>query len=316
MQMLTSAISIAIRAHLCYPGLTLEAPSPVVDATASLQDVVAEAFPRLSPKQQAVARFLAANEGVAAFTPASEVAARLRVDPATVVRLAKSLGFQGYPDLQRHLRARFPHHYPAFSGAAPGPEHADGQLGLVARAFAQDHENLRQGLEQLDQAAFNGAVEAIGRARRILLFGGGVAAGVVAFLGSSLRTMGFPIEQPTSDGLPLIQELVLLQPDDLAFGVGFYRYVGLTVRVLERTKALGVPRIVLTDSTLSPLVPLADYTLCAPVESISHRVSLVAPMAVADALVAACAARHPDLVAATLRRLDEEYRAAGLLTHG
>jgi hypothetical protein len=43
-------------------------------------------------------------------------------------------------------------------------------------------------------------------------------------------------------------------------------------------------------------------------------VSLVAPMAVANALVAASAIRHPRQVAATLRRLDEEYRAAGLLT--
>src|SRR5204863_4760135 len=95
-----------------------EAPAPVVDQAASLQDVVTEAFARLSPKQQRVARFLAVNAEVAAFTPATDIAARLRVDPATVVRLAKSLGFQGYPDLQRHLRARFPHHYPAFAGSA------------------------------------------------------------------------------------------------------------------------------------------------------------------------------------------------------
>jgi DNA-binding MurR/RpiR family transcriptional regulator len=287
----------------------------VVAPAASLQDVVADAYPRLSPKQQRVARFLAANTEVAAFTPATDIATRLRVDPATVVRLAKSLGFQGYPDLQRHLRARFPHHYPALAGPGIGQEQADGAPSLVARAFAQDHENLRLGLEQLDEAAFQAAVEAIGRARRILVFGGGVATGVVAFLGSSLRTMGFPIDQPVSDGLPLVQELVLLQPDDLAFGVGFYRYVGQTVTVLERARALGVPRVVLTDSPLSPLVPLADHALCAPVESISHRVSITAPMAVANALVAACAARHPDQVAATLRRLDQEYRAAGLLTH-
>jgi len=287
----------------------------VVDKAASLQDVVAETFPRLSPKQQRVARFLAANEGVAAFTPATDIAARLQVDPATVVRLAKSLGFQGYPDLQRHLRARFPHHYPSFV-TANTQNGANGGTSLVARAFAQDHENLRLGLEQLDEMAFDAVVEAIGRSRRILIFGGGVATGVVAFLGSSLRTMGFPIDQPVSDGLPLVQELVLLQPEDLAFGVGFYRYVGQTVTVLERAREIGVPRIVLTDSPLSPLVPLANHALYAPVESISHRVSLVAPMAVANALVAACAARHPEQVAATLRRLDEEYRAAGLLTHG
>lgn len=285
----------------------------MVASATSLQDVVVEAFPRLSPKQQRVARFLASNEALVAFTPASDLAVRLEVDPATVVRTTKALGYRGYPDLQRQLRARFPHHYPAFDGSTAAEANGSGEPSLVRRAFAQDHENLRAGLESLDEQAFAAAVEMIGRARRILVFGGGVAAGVVAFLGSSLLTMGFPVELAASDGLPLVQRLAQLRPGDLAFGIGFYRYVGQTVAVLERARALGVPRVVLTDSPLSPLAPLADQALCAPVESISHRVSLVAPLAVANALVAACAVRHHEQVAAALERLDREYRAAGLL---
>src|SRR4051812_39699929 len=102
-------------------------PGPAgLDSAASLQDLVAEAFPRLSPKQQRVARFLAATEPLAAFPPATELAARLRVDPATVVRLTKSLGFLGYPDLQRHLRARFPHHYPTVPALTNGHTETDG----------------------------------------------------------------------------------------------------------------------------------------------------------------------------------------------
>lgn len=275
-----------------------------------LRDVIAAAYPRLSPKQQRVARFLASHETVATVTPATEVAARLEVDPATVVRLTKSLGFRGYPDFQRYLRARVPHHYPSRSEPADGGTET---RSLLRRAFSQDQENLRLGLELVDETTFGAAVDALDRARRVLVFGGGVAAGVVAFLAASLRSMGFPIEEGTTD-VPLVQKLVLLTPDDLAFGVGFYRYVGQTVRVLERARARRVPRIALTDSLLSPLVALADHALCAPVESISHRVSLVAPMAVANALVAACAARQPQRAAATLRRLDEEYRAAGLLS--
>lgn len=286
----------------------------MVDQARSLQDIVGAAFERLSPKQQRVARFLVANEVQAAFTPASELAARIQVDPATVVRLSKSLGFSGYPDLQRHLRARFPHHYPAFVSPGRGPATGDGTAGALRRAFAQDHENLRLGLESVDQQAFAATVEAITVARRILVFGGGVATGVTWFLASSLLTMGFPVEQAVGEGLPLIQQLVQLTPDDLAFGIGFYRYVGQTVAVLRRARALGVPCVALTDSPLSPLASVAGHALFAPVESVSHRVSLVAPMAVANALIAACARQHAERVEAALRRLDDEYRAAGLLT--
>lgn len=277
----------------------------------TLQDTVARVFPRLAPKQQRVARFLAANEALVAFTPATELAARLEVDPATVVRLTRVLGFQGYPHLQRHLRARFPHHYPTLAAAANGnPEGS-----LLQRAFAQDYENLRLGLELVDENAFDHTVELLTTANRTLIFGGGVAAGLVIFLGTSLRSMGFAV-QTSADGPPLVQELVQLTPRDVAVGIGFYRYVGQTVTVLRRAKSNGVPCVALTDSLLSPLVQIADHALCAPVESISHRVSLVAPFAVANALVAACARHRPEQVAATLRRLDEEYHAAGLLTDG
>ena len=276
---------------------------------ASLHVIVADAFVRLGPKQQRVARFLAGNEAVVAFTPATELAARLDVDPATVVRLTKVLGFDGYPDLQRFLRARFPHHYPTVEQSLNG----DG-ASVHQRAFRQDAENLRLGIELLDEAAFEQAVQLICRARRTLIFGGGVAAGVVTFLGSSLRSMGFSVVQATNDGPPLVQELVLLTPEDVAFGIGFYRYVGQTVSTLRRAGAHGIPRIALTDSLLSPLVPIADHVLCAPVESISHRVSLVAPMAVCNALIAACAQRRPEQVGGALRRLEQEYHAAGLLT--
>jgi DNA-binding MurR/RpiR family transcriptional regulator len=72
-----------------------------------------------------VARFLAANEGAVAFTP------------ATVVRLAQALGFQGYPDLQRHLRAS----YPAAS-TRPGQE-SDG-TGLFPQDALQSPPAARQ----------------------------------------------------------------------------------------------------------------------------------------------------------------------------
>lgn len=282
---------------------------------ASVSDLIATAFPRLPPKQQTVARFVAAHEAETAFTPATEVANRLGVDPATVVRLAKALGFGGYPDLQRYLRARFPHHYPALSQLAwrDGLE-SDG-AGAARRVFAQDFENLRIGLEQLNHGALAATVESIGLAKRVLVFGGGVASGVVVFLASSLKAMGFVAEQDTSGGLPLTQELALLAPHDVVIAIGFYRYVRETVSALERIQELPIVRVVLTDSPLSPLVPLGNHSLCVPVESTSHRVSLVAPLAVANCLIAGCAARYHDRVAPALQRLDAHYSKAGHLIY-
>ncbi len=285
-----------------------------VDAQAgTLHDVVSAAFPTLAPKQQRVARFMAANEALIAFTSAAEVARRLEVDPATVVRLARALGYEGYPDLQRHIRARIPHHYPSIAAAGGEPDWD--AASPHERAIVQGQRNLAQTLDVTPSAQVEADVEMIARARRVLIFGSGVASGVVVFLASSLQTLGVAAQDEPAEGLRVAQSLALLDERDLAIGVGFYRYVRQTVRALAQAREAGVPCVAFTDSPLSPLVAHASVTLCAAVESASHRVSLVGPCALADSLIATYAARYPEAVAASLRRLDSRFRAANLLEY-
>jgi DNA-binding MurR/RpiR family transcriptional regulator len=283
--------------------------------TASLAERIAARFSELPPKQQRVSRYFADHPAEVAFVSANELAKRLDVDPATIVRLSRVLGYEGYPDLQRHLRARFPHHYPSLSQHLNDASSDGAKPEALRRSLAQDAENLRLASDGLDVETFDRAVEAVLGARRILLFGGGVATGAVVFLASSFRTIGLTVSQVTEGGLTLVQEIELLSADDLAFGLAFYRYVGETLTALARIRELGVTSIALTDSPLSPAVPLASHALCAPVESTTHRISLVAPLAVANALLAACAARGGARVTTMLDRLNQQYRKAGLLVH-
>lgn len=279
--------------------------------TATFQDTVAVAFSSLAPKQQRVARFMAANEALIAFTSAAEVARRLEVDPATVVRLARALGYEGYPDLQRHIRTQIPHHYPSMATASHTLDEA--AASPLEQAVALGQRNVRQTLDVTTDEQVRSVVEMIGQARRVLVFGSGVASGLVIFLASSLQTMGVAAEGDPAEGLGVVQRLALLDSRDLAIGIGFYRYVRHTVRALTHAHERGVPSVAVTDSPLSPLAAAADVTLCAPVESASHRVSLVGPCALADGLIATYAARFPEAVAASLHRLDALYRTDNLL---
>lgn len=277
----------------------------------SLQEAVAAAFAGLAPKQQRVARFMAANEALIAFTSANEVARRLEVDPATVVRLARALGYAGYPDLQRQIRARIPHHYPSIDATD-----ADAAgISPLERAIAQGQGNLQLTLDATTAEQIAQVAELLAQARRVLVFGSGVASGLVVFLASSLQTLGIAADGEIGEGLGVVQRIALLDERDLAIGVGFYRYVRGTVRALAEAHGAGVPCVAITDSPLSPLAGSVGITLCAPVESISHRVSLVGPCALADALIATYTARFPEAVAASLKRLDARYRAAGLLVN-
>lgn len=62
----------------------------------------------LSRKQRAVAEYILQNPTMVLFATATDVAQRVGVDPATVVRFTQRLGFHGYPDFQDSLRAEYP----------------------------------------------------------------------------------------------------------------------------------------------------------------------------------------------------------------
>ncbi|MDQ4071539.1 MAG: MurR/RpiR family transcriptional regulator, partial [Actinomycetota bacterium] len=224
------------------------------------------------------------------------------------------LGYRGYPHLQEAIRRRLPH-YPTFVERLEKDDVESESRSVLSRSFGKDRQNLARAAESIDPHAFERLVDALLGARQTVLAGGGVARPVVLYLFSSLRMMGYDVRDTTAGSTTLAQEVAALEPADLFLAIGYYRYLRETVEALEAARALGVSTAVITDSPVSPLVALADVALCVPVDSASHRISLVASMAVANALLAALTARDHDRVAAALRRVNEQYQRANLVIY-
>jgi DNA-binding MurR/RpiR family transcriptional regulator len=88
-------------------------PSPFkeVSGAASARDQehwrerISRAFERMSASNRKVASFLLEHPTEAAFMTGSQLAYRLDLDPATIVRFAQSLGYPGYPELSADVQA-------------------------------------------------------------------------------------------------------------------------------------------------------------------------------------------------------------------
>ncbi|MGH2490526.1 MAG: MurR/RpiR family transcriptional regulator [Candidatus Limnocylindria bacterium] len=281
-----------------------DSPGPVAIAAR-------RAYPSLSRKHQQLARLLAKDEPAAAFLSAAALGARVKADPATVVRFARAIGFDGYTDLQRAIRRRLPQ-YPTFLEKVEHDGAASPNVAILRRALEQDGQNLQRAATTLDPEAFSASVSLLVRARRIVVASGGVSQSPAAYLVSSLRMIGLDIRE-APPGIASAHELAQLEGGDVVVAIGFYRYLATTAHALRRAKARSSGRIAITDNPLSPLAALAEHVLVVPVESTSHRVSLAAPMALVHALVAAVSARRHAPTVRALRRVDEEYRDAGLV---
>lgn len=65
---------------------------------------IQERYEQLSPRFRALADFILENTLDAGFLTATELAHRVKVDPATVVRFSQELGYSGYRELSREIK--------------------------------------------------------------------------------------------------------------------------------------------------------------------------------------------------------------------
>jgi RpiR family transcriptional regulator, carbohydrate utilization regulator len=260
-------------------------------------------FPRLSPKQQAVARVLVADPTFVAFASVAELAERAGVDPATVVRTCQSLGYRGWTELQDVVREDHSRR-PTFADRVQELDTGNGEL--VDRVFAAAMQNVTETLEGLDLGTFHAAARTLGQADGVLVAAAGVSQGPGQFLTSSLQLLGRRATLITgaADAGPALSSL---RPGDVVLAVSVWRYLRSTIQVLEQAKEAGATTIAVTDSLVSAAATVADHVLVARTVTAGPRLGLAGIMTLMEALITQVAAEDPERAATSAARADRLY---------
>jgi DNA-binding MurR/RpiR family transcriptional regulator len=116
--------------------------------------------------------------------------------------------------------------------------------------------------------------------------------------------MGFSVQVVMAGGVTLSLELSALRPSDLLVDTSFWRYSRDTVEAMHWAKEIGIKRIAITDSEVSPLAQLADYAFVASTYGIAHSSSPTAIISLINAFVAALSFWRPQQTLAALRKVD------------
>ena len=268
------------------------------------RETIISSFPGLTKKQKEVARFALDNDHFVAFASVAEVAQKVGVSTATVVRFCQTLGYEGYPHLQAAIRQTFPRFMTRVQRLEERLTSPISESDILARVFATDIGNIKHLMELVDPETFEAAVTEICRATGILVVGEGLSAPPALFFAHSLKVMGFPVQVVTAGGAALSLELSALRPSDLLVGMSFWRYTRETVEAMHWAKEIGIKRIAITDSEVSPLAQLADYAFVASTYGVAHSSSPIAFISLINALVAALSFRRPQQTLAALHKVD------------
>ena len=106
-------------------------------------------------------------------------------------------------------------------------------------------------------------------------------------------------------GGEIFEQILNIGKEDVLIAISFPRYSKRTVRAVQYAHHAGADVVSLTDSKQSPIAAVCDQLLIAHSDMASFVDSLVAPLSIINAMVAAVSMYRHDEVTKRLRRLEE-----------
>jgi len=181
-------------------------------------------------------------------------------------------------------------------------------IDQVQHCLERDGESLSILRSSLEESRLVELAKRIHSARRILVVGVDLAASLAWFLAYGLTPLGFDAQAPVGSTGNLQHKIDLLTEKDLLVAISFGRCLRETVESVERAHGRGVPTFGITDSDTSPIALHCEDYLVASTSSPSFTGSYVAPMALLNTIIVACAHLRPKRALAMLSRTEQEYR--------
>jgi DNA-binding MurR/RpiR family transcriptional regulator len=267
--------------------------------------LISERYPQLTKSEKRIANYLNQNQDEAAFLSAGEIADRLQLSEATMVRFARTLGFDNYPAMRVALQDSFRHRLTHSARLRSRLDDLRAGGDIFERLVASEMDYLTEALQTVDRNALNAAVELLRTHQRIFVFGLGPSISLVDLLEIRLTRSARQVIPLNTSGREMLEPLLLMNSNDLLVAIGFFNVTPNLQMVLEYAHEHETPVILVTD-TLGPLVSgKADVVLAARRGPVSAFHSLTVPMTIINSLLLALSSVDQENVMTNLDKLDQ-----------
>lgn len=211
----------------------------------------------LSPQLKRISQFVLDHPQQAALMRISDISASLGVQPSAVIRFSKAVGFSGFSDIQRILKADLAQAFPR-SYFERLQDAADQDKGTLFR-FA---DLARQSLDTLpDIRVFNQALDMLTHSETIHVLGLRRAFGVASYFAYLLSSFEARVNQIEFLGHMNQAALSTVRAGDLVFLISFPNYSAEVLEAMSLATQRGAQTLALTDSMVSPVAQRADLVL-------------------------------------------------------
>ena len=284
-----------------------KSPMPPSD---QLREQIIAQFDTLSAQLQQAARYLLEHPEEVALVSMREVARHAAVQPATMTRLAKVLGFQGYNDIRTHYAQTLRRRGDGFADKVR--QQSSAATGATERDIAQQ---MLQGLSaQIASlcapetlARLSAMADRLAAAKKIYVLGlrsSHVVAWHFHYVMSLLGERTVHLDGPAGTGG---DALMRAKPDEVMLIVSIKPYTVDSLAMAQLAKSKGLAVLSITDSEVSPLAGISEQAIYCPTESKSFFHTLTPALAISEVLCTLLAERNRPTALDALQNADDHH---------
>lgn len=269
----------------------------------SLQERLAARSDKLTAVDKRIWAELSRDPALAVFQSTEAIAAGADVHQASVVRFAQKLGYSGFVELRRGLRARVRDTTSPVQRLRKLVDVPADGAGTLATLLAHQADALAMAAATVTDRAFEAAADRLAAARTIHVFASGHATTLAELALRRLSRIGCDVVDLRGAPRDVIERVARMGPDDALLAFAFRsppRHLAVLLDIAAEREAA----IVAVTDVLAPDMARADaQILAASRGKTGDYQTLTVPLAITEALAIAVAKRAPDRATEALDRI-------------
>jgi len=243
-----------------------------------------------------IAEYLLENESRLCFMTATAVASEIGVSDASVIRVTRALGFDGFSDMQRRLREKATDMLSSstiedisplerLKNRHPLQSDACNVENLAQQWFTTAVGSLRGVYENNDLSKFEEAADMIIASRQKLICGFRASSNIAGVFKLMLSLIMPNVHDSLTADSSAVDKMMNLTEEDCVVLFTFPRYFKMSKGVAEMARDKGAKLIIFTDRASSPMANGADIVIAAGSQSMNIFSSNMAAQFAAELMI-------------------------------
>ncbi|MGB9901195.1 MAG: MurR/RpiR family transcriptional regulator [Pseudothermotoga sp.] len=245
---------------------------------------IQKVYSKLTRSQRKVAEFIVDNPSKITLMSADQLAKASGVGEATVIRFARTLGYNGYSEMKEEFQRALVNNLTSSKKVEEGLKTISSES--VLEELLKTHHAVFQNMNLSELTkSLKSAAKIIFEANDVYVFGEGAALVPALELSFWLNRFGKKTWLFNTTGRSFFENIVNISKNDVSVGFA-YRKINFELRILfSETRKRGGKNILFTDRQLSQLSDLADEMIVTDRGGIGSYRSMAIPVIMSDALL-------------------------------